>query len=1724
MTDSSVDGGVSVTHTGSTPNPSLSVTGTTVTGATGYGIRVADAALLPSKFVGNDFSGDGVDELGLSGALAEDWSLVAADHGTAVETLTVPAATTRTFAAGTSIGFADGAGLHVDGTALVPGTAGAPVALHASAGAAGWGGIAVGAAGTLTAGHATIDGAAAALTAAAGSTVSLGTGTETSGTITSTDAASLGITGATLGGAVTATHHTQGRTVSITGSTASAPISITSDVSSGGVDDLALSGNTSTLATGVAFTVSDPLLDPDLLSENAAAGAVFQIEGVVQHDSVDGVSVLSDTIPYLVGGTQGLGLGIPADAKLSTGATISFPTGVSLDLAGVLETDGAALGAAATTWLGVKVEDGGSFAANGTTIGGAATAVEAVDGASVDLGSASSIVGGLKADAGSTFTVDASTITGAVASTDAAALVFTGNDLTGALTVGRTLDDATVDIASNTVHGSPITLTSQTGGGTANALTGNTVVGVSGAAYVVSDNRIDPSLLDGDLGTVGEDFDLEGTIIGAGSLDYTTGAARVATSSPREGSRCRSAARSRSRSRTSSPSPTGRGLTVGGAFDATAATLTAADDDWDGVTVTPTGTLSTTGATISATTASVTAQNGSTVTIAGGEFDGDVSSTSAAAFSITGTTIHGALTATNTASVRNATVDGGIAVSRSVPSAITLSGNTIPGHPLQFISTVSGGTSVTGNQVTGIASGDAAYIVSDTAFAPDAWTTNTGSAGSVFRLDGTLVSGTLATNLPYVVTTGLALPAPATVTLPASGSLAFPASVGLSLAGELDLDGTLEAAATTWPGVTVAGGGRLFADGATIAGIDATGAVTVQSGGIASIDDGTTLTGDLVAEPGSIAGVTAGSTVNGDVTSTDATALQVTTSTVNGHIAASSTDTNPADADIVILSNTVNAASGHPIVVTDASVDPHGTLLGNNLAGSADETVRINASTLRSSWVLSATDPKFVLAAGFTIAPSGTLQMRQNSALQVSSIDSITVNGTFIAGSAAQPGARIDGNPADWAGITVGDGAVFRAYGLDLDPPLGGITATDPLELTIDGSVIPGGITATRGDAEGDDAHTITVHDTDVIASPDGTNTGIVVTSTNSDPAANSVVITGNTVNGAQGAAITVTDPAIDATNIAGNTTDPDGDANADDHIVLSGGFRSGTLAAQDLAYSVPETMPITQLTITDADVDLGSDASLAVLPGGTLGVEDATLGGATTAITSTDASSLSVSSSAIEGDVTATHSDPAQTISIEDSTFIDDGSVTGLGIDRRESDHHGQLLRRDRHGGLAHRRRARPRRLRRQHRPRRARRLRHDRTTGTLPTLGASALDIHIAGSLTVGSSTTLTVPDDSTVRFDTHAGLTVSGTLLVGAGGSGVTFDGLGDLTANAGASVTATGLLVTNPIADANPHLIAATGSSVSLLGGTSIPSGVSATGANVTVNDSTVGGGVTATSGSLTVSSGASVSGGVSTTDTSVNVDHSTVDGGLSVIRTAASTSTVSITNNAITGLVSVASTTTDPTAGASVITGNTLDNDGDDALIVHDALLDPASLTDNTPAEGADVPAVTIGGVISADTMLVDNGLGWSIAGIVQLAAGVTLQVEPGAQIALPSGAGIDVARHAEGERLDGGRVRDDRGRLGLRRHQPRTDRLAHRRPPRLHRHRRDDRHRHRCDAARAERRDGGRRRGDRDRHADADRLGDGPRQRRQPEPHRGEHCGAHDHECDRERPRSSSRR
>ncbi len=161
---STVAGGVTITHTGAA-NPNITVHGSTISTTSGYAIRVTDAALLPSDFTGNTLAGAGIHQLGFDGALAQDWSLTEADAGTIVGTLTIPAGQSRAIAAGSTVGFASGAGLSVNGTLNAPGTLASPAALVTAAGATGWAGVSLGDGATVTGTHLDVSGASTALTA-----------------------------------------------------------------------------------------------------------------------------------------------------------------------------------------------------------------------------------------------------------------------------------------------------------------------------------------------------------------------------------------------------------------------------------------------------------------------------------------------------------------------------------------------------------------------------------------------------------------------------------------------------------------------------------------------------------------------------------------------------------------------------------------------------------------------------------------------------------------------------------------------------------------------------------------------------------------------------------------------------------------------------------------------------------------------------------------------------------------------------------------------------------------------------------------------------------------------------------------------------------------------------------------------------------------------------------------------------------------------------------------------------------------------------------------------------------------------------------------------------------------------------------------------------------------------------------------------------------------------
>jgi hypothetical protein len=480
----------------------IQVSGNSVSGVNGFAFEISDLQLRPSNLTGNTAANNTTNALGVNGILVEDWSVstntipvvIMDDYFGNWWDLTIAVGKTLTAPAGLVLKFDGDARITVDGSLKVLGTAAAPVVFTSiaddSAGGdtngdgddsapefGNWSGIAVSAGATVTATH-------------------LDARFSSSG-ISGSNAKELSVTDSAVSGGISATRSEgsarAAQKIAILHNTVTGgPVKASSANVSAAAVPMQVSGNSVSGVDGFAFEISDLQLRPSNFTGNTAADNTTNALGL-NGILVENWSMPSDAIPVVF---LNYSTGNWWDITVASGKTLTVPAGLVLkfDQDARINVDGSLkiLGTTAAPVIFTSIADdsvGGDTNGNG-------------DDSAPAFGNWS----GLAVSAAATITathLDARFSSSGISGSDAAELTVSDSAISGGVSATRSAGAAyaarKITILRNTVTRGPVLVSSRNVSSAAvpTQVSGNSVSGVDGFAFEISDSQLRPSKFTG---------------------------------------------------------------------------------------------------------------------------------------------------------------------------------------------------------------------------------------------------------------------------------------------------------------------------------------------------------------------------------------------------------------------------------------------------------------------------------------------------------------------------------------------------------------------------------------------------------------------------------------------------------------------------------------------------------------------------------------------------------------------------------------------------------------------------------------------------------------------------------------------------------------------------------------------------------------------------------------------------------------------------------------------------------------------------------------------------------------------------------------------------------------------------------------------------------------------------------------------------------------------------
>jgi hypothetical protein len=518
----------------------IQVSGNSVSHADGFAYEISDLQLRPSNLTGNTAAHNTINALGINGVLVEDWSMptntipvVFLDYSMGNWwDVTIAVGKTLTVPAGLVLKLARDAHITVDGSLRVLGTAVSPVIFTSIADDSvggdtngngddnaptfgDWSGLDVSEGATLTATH--LD------------------ARFSSGGISSSNATELSLSDSVISGGVSATRSAgsayAARKITILRNTITGgPVRVSSENLSSAAVPMQVSGNNVSQVDGFAFEISDLQLRPSNFVGNTAANNTTNALGM-NGILVENWSMPTNAIPVVF---LDYSTGNWWDVTIAAGKTLTIPAGIVLKFSSDahLTVNGSlkVLGTAASPVVFTSIADD---SAGGDTNGNG-------DDNAPEFGNWS----GLDVSDAATFTatyLDARFSSSGVTASDAAELSVSDSAISGGVSATRSAGSAyaarKITILRSTITGGPVRVSSENVSSAAVPMqvSGNSVSGVDGYAFEISDLQLRPSKITGNTaanntinalginGILVENWNMPSNAIPVVFRDYTMG-------------------------------------------------------------------------------------------------------------------------------------------------------------------------------------------------------------------------------------------------------------------------------------------------------------------------------------------------------------------------------------------------------------------------------------------------------------------------------------------------------------------------------------------------------------------------------------------------------------------------------------------------------------------------------------------------------------------------------------------------------------------------------------------------------------------------------------------------------------------------------------------------------------------------------------------------------------------------------------------------------------------------------------------------------------------------------------------------------------------------------------------------------------------------------------------------------------------------------------------------
>ncbi len=259
---------------------------------------------------------------------------------------------------------------------------------------------------------------------------------------------------------------------------------------------------------------------------------------------------------------------------------------------------------------------------------------------------------------------------------------------------------------------------------------------------------------------------------------------------------------------------------------------------------------------------------------------------------------------------------------------------------------------------------------------------------------------------------------------------------------------------------------------------------------------------------------------------------------------------------VAITDSTFSSTSAAPVQISAGTFDPSG-IHGNAYTSPVPYT-QLDFDHLGADWTLP-TDDAFLFLGALEVEPGRTLTVPALATLAFDFGDDEGALEVAAGGTLDVSGTLSDVGGGQWGGVTVDAGGTFTATGASILNAAGGVRATDPAALDLEGSTLDGGVEV----------------------------------SATSDSAADDVTIQGNAFDSDQpnsdGYAVSVDDASLNPSRLTGNTLDGL-------QIAVTGTLIADWTVASDEFVVVPGTI---------GGVEIPATRTLTVDGGDTLGFAD---------------------------------------------------------------------------------------------------------------------------------------------------------------------------------------------------------------------------------------------------------------------------------------------------------------------------------------------------------------------------------------------------------------------------------------------------------------------------------------------------------------------------------------